>query len=120
VIEDGRRVEHRVPPPLFWTQIPSFHEVAYRLLLQNLQNKGVICKIFQDKELRHIGRTTGEKEPESYCATKGQNYLQTVVPLARLDPQVLEWLRSNGIKIYGTAAHGSSYCKSYHYMNFYF
>jgi hypothetical protein len=32
----------------------------------------------------------------------------------------LEWLRSNGIKIYGTAAHGSSYCKSYHYMNFYF
>jgi hypothetical protein len=32
----------------------------------------------------------------------------------------LDWLRSNGIKIYGTAAHGSSYCKSYHYMNFYF
>lgn len=32
----------------------------------------------------------------------------------------LHWLRANGLKIYGTAAHGSSYCKSYHYMNFYF
>lgn len=32
----------------------------------------------------------------------------------------LNWLRSNGITIVGTAAHGSSYCKTYHYMNFYF
>lgn len=32
----------------------------------------------------------------------------------------LAWLRSNGIKINGTAAHGSNYCKVYHYMNFYF
>ena len=32
----------------------------------------------------------------------------------------LNWLRSNGIRIVGTAAHGSSYCKTYHYMNFYF
>lgn len=32
----------------------------------------------------------------------------------------LKWLRANGLKIYGTAAHGSSYCKQYHYMNFYF
>jgi|WetSurMetagenome_2_1015567.scaffolds.fasta_scaffold16650_2 hypothetical protein len=32
----------------------------------------------------------------------------------------LNWLRSNGIKIYGTAAHGSSYCKTYHYLNYYF
>jgi hypothetical protein len=32
----------------------------------------------------------------------------------------LRWLRSNGLKIYGTAAHGSNYCKTLHYMNFYF
>jgi hypothetical protein len=32
----------------------------------------------------------------------------------------LNWLRSNGINISGTAAHGSSYCKTLHYMNFYF
>jgi hypothetical protein len=32
----------------------------------------------------------------------------------------LNWLRSNGIKIYGTAAHGSNYCKTYHYLNYYF
>jgi hypothetical protein len=32
----------------------------------------------------------------------------------------LNWLRSKGITIVGTAAHGSNYCKTYHYMNFYF
>ncbi len=32
----------------------------------------------------------------------------------------LKWLRSNGLNIIGTAAHGSNYCKKYHYMNFYF
>jgi hypothetical protein len=32
----------------------------------------------------------------------------------------LSWLRSNGLNIIGTAAHGSNYCKTYHYMNFYF
>jgi hypothetical protein len=32
----------------------------------------------------------------------------------------LNWLRSNGIKIYGSASHGSTYCKTYHYLNYYF
>jgi hypothetical protein len=32
----------------------------------------------------------------------------------------LNWLRSNGLNIIGTAAHGSNYCKTYHYMNYYF
>lgn len=32
----------------------------------------------------------------------------------------LNWLRSNGINIVGTASHGSNYCKVYHYLNFYF
>jgi len=32
----------------------------------------------------------------------------------------LNWLRSNGINIVGTASHGSNYCKAYHYLNYYF
>jgi hypothetical protein len=32
----------------------------------------------------------------------------------------LNWLRSNGINIVGTASHGSNYCKIYHYLNYYF
>src|ERR1035437_4665255 len=32
----------------------------------------------------------------------------------------LNWLRSNGINIVGTASHGSNYCKVYHYLNYYF
>ncbi|MGC1389754.1 MAG: hypothetical protein WA816_01845 [Bacteroidales bacterium] len=32
----------------------------------------------------------------------------------------LNWLRSNGINIVGTASHGSTYCKTYHYLNYYF
>jgi hypothetical protein len=32
----------------------------------------------------------------------------------------LNWLRSNGIKIFGTASHGSTYCKTFHYLNYYF
>ena len=32
----------------------------------------------------------------------------------------LNWLRSNGINIVGTASHGSNYCKTYHYLNYYF
>jgi hypothetical protein len=32
----------------------------------------------------------------------------------------LNWLRSNGINIFGTASHGSNYCKVYHYINYYF
>ena len=53
------------------------------------------------------------------------NDLVTLQVIYNIDPVVflhneLSWLRSNGLKIYGTAAHGSSYCKIYHYMNFYF
>lgn len=32
----------------------------------------------------------------------------------------LKWLRSYGINITGSASHGSPYCHSYHYLNFYF
>ncbi|HLN55102.1 MAG TPA: T9SS type A sorting domain-containing protein [Bacteroidales bacterium] len=32
----------------------------------------------------------------------------------------LKWLRSFGLNITGTASHGSPYCHSYHYLNFYF
>jgi hypothetical protein len=32
----------------------------------------------------------------------------------------LSWLRTNGINIYGSASHGSPYCYTYLYLNFYF
>lgn len=32
----------------------------------------------------------------------------------------LKWLRFNGINISGSASHGSPYCHTYHYLNFYF
>jgi hypothetical protein len=53
------------------------------------------------------------------------NDLVTLQVIYNIDPVVflhseLKWLRSNGINIFGTAAHGSNYCKTYHYMNFYF
>ena len=32
----------------------------------------------------------------------------------------LTWLRSNGINISGTASHGSNYCYTYKYLNYYF
>jgi len=53
------------------------------------------------------------------------NDLVTLQVIYNINPIVflhheLNWLRSYGIKIVGTAAHGSNYCKTYHYMNFYF
>jgi hypothetical protein len=43
-----------LPPPILWTQNPCFLEVADRVALQNIENKEVPCKIFQDKELRAV------------------------------------------------------------------
>jgi hypothetical protein len=53
------------------------------------------------------------------------NDLVTLQLIYKLNPVLflhdeLAWLRDNGINIFGTAAHGSNYCKVYHYMNFYF
>jgi hypothetical protein len=50
---------HRVPPPIFWTQNPCFHEVTDRVALHNIENKEVPCKIFQDKELRDVSAPIG-------------------------------------------------------------
>ena len=43
-----------VPPPILWAQNPCFLEVTDRGALQNIENKEVPCKIFQDKELRSV------------------------------------------------------------------
>jgi hypothetical protein len=53
------------------------------------------------------------------------NDLVTLQVVYNIDPvgflhQELKWLRDNGIRIYGTASHGSNYCKVYLYVNFYF
>ena len=53
------------------------------------------------------------------------NDLVTLQIVYNIDPvtfltQELKWLRDNGLKITGTASHGSNYCKDYLYVNFYF
>jgi len=53
------------------------------------------------------------------------NDLVTLQVVYGMDPRKflkneLNWLRSNGISIYGTAAHGSPFCYIYHYLNTYF
>ena len=53
------------------------------------------------------------------------NDLVTLQVMYGLDPKVflkneLEWLRSNGIEIFGNVSHGSQYCDIYHYVNSYF
>jgi hypothetical protein len=46
------KIVHRIPPPIFWTQIPCFLGFTGRVAPQNRENKGVPCKFVQDKELR--------------------------------------------------------------------
>ena len=48
------RLAPRVPPPIFLAQNPCFLELTGRVALQNIENKEVPCKIFQDKELRAV------------------------------------------------------------------
>lgn len=51
--------------------------------------------------------------------------LVTLQLIHKIDPvdflhKELKLLRDAGLKIYGSAAHGSPYCKTYHYINYYF
>jgi hypothetical protein len=53
------------------------------------------------------------------------NDLVTLQAVYNIDPvsflhNELAWLRANGINIYGTASHGSNYCYTYKYLNYYF
>jgi hypothetical protein len=53
------------------------------------------------------------------------NDLVTLQAVYNIDPVIflnneLSWLRANGVNIYGTASHGSPYCYSYLYLNYYF
>lgn len=53
------------------------------------------------------------------------NDLVTLQLIYNIDPveffkNELKWLRSSGLNITGTASHGSSFCHTYHYLNFYF
>ena len=108
----------RVPPPILWAQNPCFLEVTRRVALQNIENKEVPCKIFQDKKLRAVSASSGSfrlkggakrtcpddvcrKTSEDHCATKWGNYLQppAVGPEARLSlawgswcPALADWL----------------------------
>lgn len=53
------------------------------------------------------------------------NDLVTLQAVYNIDPVAflkneLTWLRANGINIYGSASHGSPYCYTYKYLNYYF
>jgi hypothetical protein len=53
------------------------------------------------------------------------NDLVTLQVVYGIDPveflrKELAWLRGNGLKITGSASHGSNYCRVYNYLNFYF
>ncbi len=53
------------------------------------------------------------------------NDLVTLQAVYNIDPFTffqgeLAWLRANGIKIYGSASHGSPYCYTHKYLNYYF
>lgn len=85
--------------------------------LANPSNKAVhtdsiipLLKEMQDKRKFEIG---------------WHNDLVTLQVVYHIDPvqflhQELAWLRSNGLKITGSASHGSNFCKVYWYLNFYF
>jgi hypothetical protein len=53
------RVTDGVPPPVFWLQNLCFLDVTDRGALQNIENKEVPCKIFQDKELQEFTASVG-------------------------------------------------------------
>jgi hypothetical protein len=66
------KIVHRIPPPIFWTQIPCFLWFTGVVAPQNRENKGVPCKIVQDKELRGCF----EGISKDYCAVEERNNLQ--------------------------------------------
>ena len=53
------KLEHRIPPPIFWAQNPCFLEFTGRVALQNIENNEVPCKIFLAKELRDVSASAG-------------------------------------------------------------
>ena len=91
------------------------HTAPYYLANENNMNVHSekiipILKTMQDKRHFEIG---------------WHNDLVTLQIMYNINPvtyfhKELNWLRSNGINIVGTASHGSNYCKTYHYLNYYF
>lgn len=66
-----------------------------------------------------------DMQDNSHFEIGWHNDLVTLQVVYHIDPvnffhQELAWLRSNGLKITGSASHGSNYCKVYSYLNYYF
>lgn len=64
-------------------------------------------------------------QDEKHFEIGWHNDLVTLQAVYNIDPvsflhNELAWLRANGINIYGTASHGSNFCNTYKYLNFYF
>lgn len=91
------------------------HTAPYYLLNPNdkaVHNEGIIQILQRMQEERHF-------------EIGWHNDLVTLQVVYNIDPVIflhneLAWLRSFGLNIKGTASHGSPYCKTYHYLNYYF
>jgi hypothetical protein len=64
-------------------------------------------------------------QDESHMEIGWHNDLVTLQAVYNIDPftffqRELAWLRANGIRINGSASHGSPYCYTYKYLNYYF
>ncbi|NOU17915.1 MAG: hypothetical protein HOO91_10205 [Bacteroidales bacterium] len=91
------------------------HAANYYLAKPNrmsTHNKKIIfpLMVMQDKYNHEIG---------------WHNDLITLQLIYKIDPinylyQELDWLRKNGLLIYGTSSHGSKYCCTYKFLNLYF
>jgi hypothetical protein len=91
------------------------HTASYYLAKSDnysLHNESIIptLKTMQDEYNHRIG---------------WHNDLVTLQLVHDIDPvaflhQELDWLRSKGLSIMGTASHGSQYCYTYKYLNYYF
>lgn len=66
-----------------------------------------------------------QMQSERHFEIGWHNDLVTLQLIYNIDPvdflrNELRWLRSFGLNITGTASHGSPYCHTYHYLNYYF
>jgi hypothetical protein len=91
------------------------HTANYYLAKPNIMNSHnkktiSILRIMQDKFSHEIG---------------WHNDLVTLQVIYKIDPvdylhQEIDWIRKNGLLIYGTSSHGSNYCHMYKFLNWYF
>lgn len=91
------------------------HTASY--YLENAWNMGIHSE--------NIIPVLKQMQDERHFEIGWHNDLVTLQVIYNIDPSSflrneLTWLRLKGIKVNGTASHGSNYCHAYHYLNYYF